>query len=220
VKEVKIFLDTANVDEIRDANDLGIIDGVTTNPTLIAKEGRNFREVVEEICSIVDGPISAEAVSMECDGIVREARELSKIHKNIAVKVPLMSEGLKAIKRLSEEGIKTNATLVFSSNQALLAAKAGATYVSPFIGRLDDIGHQGLGIIDEIVTIYDNYGYDTEIIVASVRHPLHVLEAALSGADIATVPYKVLMQMIKHPLTDIGIKRFLKDWEKVPKGGV
>ncbi len=213
---MKIFLDTANVEEIREANALGVVDGVTTNPSLIAKEGRDFRQVVEEICSIVDGPISAEAVSLDAEGMVAEAESLSKIHKNIVVKIPMTAEGLKATKACSEKGIKTNVTLVFSSTQALLAAKAGATFVSPFVGRLDDISLEGMELIGEIVTIYENYGFETEIIVASVRNPLHVIDSAMIGAHIATVPYKVLKQLIKHPLTDIGIEKFLADWEKVP----
>lgn len=212
---MKIFLDTANVEEIREANALGVVDGVTTNPSLIAKEGRDFRQVVEEICSIVDGPISAEAVSLDAEGMVAEAESLSKIHKNIVVKIPMTAEGLKATKVCSQKGIKTNVTLVFSSSQALLAAKAGATFVSPFVGRLDDISLEGMELVGEIVTIYENYGFDTEIIVASVRNPLHVIDAAMIGAHIATVPYKVLMQLIKHPLTDIGIENFLADWDKV-----
>jgi transaldolase len=216
---MKIFLDTANIEHIRDANALGIIDGVTTNPTLIAKEGRDFRSVVEEICQIVDGPISAEVVSMTADEMVPEAEELAKIHKNIVVKIPMTGEGLKAIKQLRHKGVKTNCTLVFSPNQALLAAKVGATYVSPFIGRLDDAGHVGMEIIRQILPIYRNYQFETEVIVASIRHPVHVVEAAMLGAHIATVPYDVLMKMLKHPLTDIGIKRFLDDWAKVPKPG-
>jgi len=214
---LKIFIDTANIDEIREMNDWGIVDGVTTNPTLIAKEGRDFIETIREIASIVDGPISAEAVSMDSEGILKEARPLARIHKNINVKVPLMAEGLKAVKVLSRERIKTNVTLCFSATQALLAAKAGATFVSPFVGRLDDISHVGMGLIQDIKTIYKNYGFQTQIIVASIRNPLHVLDAAKMGADIATIPYKVLKQLVRHPLTDIGIKRFLKDWEKVPK---
>ena len=214
---MKIFLDTANVEQIREAASWGIIDGVTTNPSLIAKEGRDFKEVVREICEIVDGPISAEVISLDADGMVEEARELAKIHKNIVIKIPMTVEGLKAVKRLSAEGIKTNVTLVFSANQALLAMKAGATYVSPFVGRLDDIGHVGMDLVAQIMDIIDNYGFETEVIVASVRHPTHVLEAALLGAHIATVPYAVLEKMAKHPKTDEGIERFLKDWEKVPK---
>lgn len=214
---MKIFLDTANVEQIKEANDWGIIDGVTTNPSLIAREGRDFREVVEEICSIVDGPISAEAVSLDAKGMVKEGRELVKIHDNINIKIPMTSEGLKAVKELSARDIRTNVTLVFSPNQALLAAKAGATYVSPFIGRLDDAGHEGMQIVHDIVQIYLNYAFDTEVIVASVRHPVHVVEAAKTGAHICTVPWKVLQLMVKHPLTDIGIDKFLADWEKVPK---
>ncbi|MFA6609685.1 MAG: fructose-6-phosphate aldolase, partial [Candidatus Omnitrophota bacterium] len=198
---MKLFIDTANIDEIREANSLGVIDGVTTNPTLIAREGRDFIEVVKEICSIVDGPISAEAISLKADEIVNEARPLAKIHKNIVIKIPLIPEGLKAAKRLSKEGIKTNLTLCFSPVQALLAAKAGASYVSPFIGRLDDIGQTGMELIRDIKTIFSNYSFKTEIIVASVRNPVHVLEAAKIGADIATVPYSVLMSLVKHPLT-------------------
>ena len=214
---MKLFIDTANINEIRDAALLGIIDGVTTNPTLIAREGRDFIDVVKEICGIVNGPVSAEVISTKSDEMVREARPLSKIHKNIVIKIPITGEGLKATKILSEEGIKTNLTLCFSPGQALLAAKSGATYVSPFVGRLDDISQDGMGLIREIKTIYSNYNIKTEIIVASVRHPLHVLEAAKIGADIATVPYNVLMTLVKHPLTDIGIERFLKDWQNVPK---
>jgi len=214
---MKIFLDTANVEHIKEANSWGIIDGVTTNPSLIAKEGRDFKEVVEEICSIVDGPISAEAVSMDAKGMVKEGRELAKIHENINIKIPMTAEGLKATKELTAKDIKTNVTLVFSPNQALLAAKAGATFVSPFIGRLDDAGHEGMQIVHDIVQIYLNYAYDTEIIVASVRHPVHVVEAAKTGARIATVPWNVLQLMVKHPLTDVGIDKFLADWEKFPK---
>ncbi len=214
---MKFFIDTANVDEIREANELGVICGVTTNPSLIAKEGRDFIEVVKEITTIVDGPISAEVVSEDHDGMVKEALELAKIHKNIVIKIPMTAEGLKAVKILTEKGIKTNVTLVFSATQALLAARAGATYVSPFVGRLDDISTDGLQLVSDIVQIFDIYGIETEVIAASIRHPMHVLEAAKVGAHIATVPYKVIMQMIKHPLTDIGIERFLKDWETVPK---
>jgi len=214
---MKIFIDTANVDEIRQANALGVLDGVTTNPTLVSRENRPFEELIKEICSIVDGPINAEVVSLESEGMVKEARELSKIHKNIVVKIPLIKEGLKAVKILSGEGTHTNVTLCFSPSQALLAAKAGASYVSPFVGRLDDISHIGMDLVRQIRAIYDNYGYKTEIIVASIRNPLHVVEAALAGADIATIPLKVIENIIKHPLTDIGVERFLKDWEKVPK---
>lgn len=216
-KKMKIFLDTANVDHIREANALGIVDGVTTNPSLIAKEGRDFGEVVHEICSIVDGPISAEAVSLEADGMMAEAESLIKIHRNIVVKVPMTGEGLKAVRRCAEKGIRTNVTLVFSASQALLAAKAGASYVSPFVGRLDDISHVGMDLVEQAVTMLENYAYETEVIVASIRNPLHFVEAAMMGAHIATVPYNVLMQLVKHPLTDIGIKKFLADWEKVPR---
>ena len=214
---MKLFIDTANINEIREATALGIIDGVTTNPSLIAKEGRLFTTVVKEICAIVDGPISAEVVSLKSDEMVKEARVLAKIHKNIVVKIPLTAEGLKAAKALSSEGIKTNLTLCFSPTQALLAAKAGATYVSPFIGRLDDISQTGMELIRDIKTIFANYNFKTQIIVASVRNPVHVLDAARIGADIATVPYGVLMMLVKHPLTDIGLERFLKDWQNVPK---
>lgn len=214
---MKIFLDTANTEEIKEANSWGIIDGVTTNPSLVAREGKRFEDVLKQICAIVDGPISAEAVSPDAEGIVKEARELSKIHRNIVVKIPMTSEGLKAVKILAEEGIKTNCTLVFSSNQALLAAKAGATYVSPFVGRLDDAGHIGMDIVREMVQIFKNYNFKTQVIVASVRNPLHVIDAALAGADIATVPMDVLRKMVKHPLTDAGIAKFLDDWKKVPR---
>jgi transaldolase len=214
---MKFFIDTADVTEIRAAHDLGLVDGVTTNPSLIAKSGRKFEEVITEIVGIVDGPISAEVVSLDAPGMIREAEVLAKIHKNIVVKLPMTPEGLKACATLTREGIKTNVTLVFTAMQALLAAKAGATYVSPFVGRLDDISQDGMGIIDDIKTIFDNYGYMAEIIVASVRNPIHVLNAALIGADIATIPYSVMLQLAKHPLTDAGIERFLKDWESVPK---
>ena len=210
---MKIFIDTANVEEIRKASKLGVLAGVTTNPSLIAKEGRDIKEVIEEICSIVDGPISAEVMALECDEMVREGRELAKIHKNIVIKLPMTLEGLKATKILSQKGIKTNVTLIFSATQALLAARAGATYVSPFVGRLDDIGQDGLSLIEEIVDIFNVNAIETEIIVASVRNPIHVAQAARMGADIATVPYKVITQMTKHPLTDKGIENFLKDWE-------
>lgn len=213
---MKLFIDTANINEIREANALGIIDGVTTNPSLIAKEGRDFIEVVKEICAIVDGPISAEVIGLKCDEMVKEALPLSRIHKNIVIKIPLISEGLKAAKILSGEGVRTNLTLCFSPTQALLAAKAGATYVSPFIGRLDDISLPGMDLIRDIKTIFVNYSFRTQIIVASVRNPLHVLDAAKIGADIATVPYSTIMALIKHPLTDIGISRFLEDHKKIP----
>lgn len=214
---MKLFIDTANVDQIRQANELGVICGVTTNPSLIAKEGRDFVEVVKEITQIVDGPISAEVISLEHDGMVKEARELAKIHKNIIIKIPMTLEGLKAVKILTSEGIKTNVTLIFSAAQALLAARAGATYVSPFLGRLDDIGMTGMNLIEEIVDIFSIHDIPTEIIAASIRNPIHVIDAARAGAHIATIPYNVIVQMSKHPLTDAGIERFLKDWEGVPK---
>ncbi|MEK6756499.1 MAG: fructose-6-phosphate aldolase [Bacteroidota bacterium] len=211
---MKFFIDTANIAEIKEAASLGVLDGVTTNPSLVAKEGKEFRKLLEEICAIVDGPISAEVLATEYDGIMKEARELSKIHRNIVVKVPLIKEGLKAVKSLKAEGIRTNVTLCFSPNQALLAAKAGAYFISPFIGRLDDVSHAGMDLIRQIVTIYRNYKFDTQVLVASVRHPLHVVEAALIGADICTMPFKVIESLIKHPLTDIGMERFLADWKK------
>lgn len=212
---MKLFIDTANVDEIKEIAKWGVVDGVTTNPSLIAKEKRDFKEVVTEITGIVDGPISAEVVSLKHEEMVEEAKELAKIHKNIIIKVPMTEEGLIAVKELHAMGIKTNVTLVFTSTQALLAAKAGASYVSPFLGRLDDISTDGLNLIEEIMDIFDNYDYDTEVIAASVRHPMHVVECARLGCDIATVPYKVFKQMLHHPLTDSGIERFLKDWESV-----
>ena len=211
---MKFFIDTAEVNEIRAAHELGLVDGVTTNPSLIAKSGRDFKEVITEITGIVDGPISAEVISLEAEGMLKEGRELSKINDNIVIKVPMTTEGLKATKRFTQEGIKTNVTLIFSSLQALLAAKAGATYVSPFVGRLDDISHDGMDGVEQIRTIYDNYGYTSEIIVASVRSPMHVLNAGLIGADICTIPYSVMVQLAKHPLTDVGIQKFLADWEK------
>lgn len=212
---MKLFIDTANVEEIRLAGELGVISGVTTNPSLIAKEGRDFQEVVKEICSIIDGPISAEVISAEADGMVAEAEELAKIHPNVVIKIPMTAEGLKATKRLAAAGIRTNVTLVFSANQALLAATAGASYVSPFVGRLDDIGHEGIDLIREIIEIFDLYDFRTEVIAASIRHPLHVTAAAKCGAHIATVPFNIIMQMVKHPLTDLGIEKFLTDWGKV-----
>ena len=214
---MKFFIDTADVNEIREAESLGILDGVTTNPTLISRTGRPFKETIEEICTIVKGPVSAEVVSVDTDGIIKEGRELAKIADNIVVKVPLIKDGHKAVKALTSEGIKVNVTLCFSSNQALLAAKAGGTYISPFVGRLDDKGHTGMEVIDEIRTIYDNYGFETEIIVASIRNPLHVRDAAIMGADIATIPFAVFNNIVKHPLTDAGLESFLADWEKVPK---
>lgn len=212
---MKIFIDTANVEDIKKANDLGVICGVTTNPSLIAKEGRDFKEVVTEITSIVDGPISAEVISLDADQMVEEALELVKIHENIVIKIPMCAEGLKATKKLTALGIKTNVTLIFSAPQALLAARAGATYVSPFLGRLDDIGQDGTLLIQDIVEIFHNYGLETEIIAASVRHPMHVLAVAKAGSHIATIPYSTIAQMISHPLTTSGIERFLKDWESV-----
>ncbi|MDL2310743.1 fructose-6-phosphate aldolase [Peptostreptococcaceae bacterium OttesenSCG-928-C18] len=212
---MKFFIDTANVEEIKEVASWGIIDGVTTNPSLIAKEGRVFKDVIKEITSIVDGPISAEVVSLKSDDMVKEAIELVPINKNIVIKLPMTKEGLKACKQLSDKGVKTNVTLIFSASQALMAAKAGATYVSPFLGRLDDISSDGMILIEDIVEIFTNYDIRTEIICASVRHPIHLIECAKVGADIATVPYKVFEQMLKHPLTDIGIDKFLKDWESV-----
>ncbi|MEX0736479.1 MAG: fructose-6-phosphate aldolase [Bacteroidota bacterium] len=211
---MKFFIDTANIGEIKEAARMGVLDGVTTNPSLVAKEGKDFRKLLEEICAIVDGPISAEVVSTNFDGIMKEGRDLSKVHKNIVVKVPLIKEGLMAVKALKAEGIRTNVTLCFSPNQALLAAKAGASFISPFIGRLDDISHNGMELIRQIVTIYQNYAFETEVLVASVRHPLHVVEAAMIGAHICTMPFKVIDQLIKHPLTDIGLEKFLADWHK------
>ncbi len=212
---MQFFIDTANIGEIKEANDLGLLDGVTTNPTLVSKEGREFKELIQEICSIVDGPVNAEVVSTDAEGMINEARELVKLADNIVVKIPLIGEGLKAVKTVAGEGIKTNVTLCFSPTQALMAAKAGAAYISPFVGRLDDLSHRGMDLVEEIITIYDNYGYETEIIVASIRNPVHVLDAALMGADIATMPFKVINQLIRHPLTDIGLENFLADWKKM-----
>lgn len=211
---MKFFIDTANIAEIKEAHAMGMVDGVTTNPSLIAKEGRDFKEIIAEICAVVDGPISAEVISLDADGMVAEATELSKIHKNIVVKIPMTTDGLKAVRRLAACGIKTNVTLIFSPLQALMAAKAGATYVSPFVGRLDDLSQEGMLLVEQIVEIYDNYGYETEVIVASVRNPLHVLESALIGADIATIPFNVLSRLAAHPMTDKGIKAFMDDWKK------
>ena len=210
---MKLFIDTANIDEIKEINQWGVICGVTTNPSLIAKEGRDFKEVVKQITDIVDGPISAEVISLDTEGMLKEARELAKIHPNIIIKIPMTKEGLKAVKVLTKEKIKTNVTLIFSANQALLAARAGATYVSPFVGRLDDISNEGINIIEDIVQIFDIHKIDTEIIAASIRHPIHVLDAAKAGAHISTIPYKVFTQMLNHPLTNIGIDKFLKDCE-------
>lgn len=213
---MKFFLDTANIDEIRDAAAYGLIDGVTTNPSLVSKEKRPFKEILLEIADIVDGPISAEVVSTDADGILREAYDLAKLHRNIVIKVPMIKEGMKALKQLSKDGIRTNVTLIFGCNQALIAAKLGATYVSPFVGRFDDVSEVGMNLVADIVRIFANYKFPTEVLVASCRNPLHIREAALLGAHVATMPYKVLEQLLKHPLTDIGLERFLKDWEKVP----
>ncbi len=211
---MKIFLDTANLEEIKEAASWGILDGVTTNPSLIAKEKRDFKELIQEICAIVDGDVSAEVISTDFDGMVKEARELARLADNIVVKIPLIKDGLKAVKFLKSEGIRTNVTLCFSPTQAILAAKAGAYYISPFIGRLDDISSDGMNLVRQIVQIYKNYNFETKVLVASVRHPMHVVEAGLIGADVVTMPFKVLEQMIKHPLTDIGLERFLEDWKK------
>jgi len=212
---MKFFIDTANIDEIKEAAALGVLDGVTTNPSLVSKEGKDFRKLLDEILKIVDGPVSAEVISTDYEGILKEGRDLAKIHKNIVVKIPLIKEGLKAVKTLTGEGIKVNVTLCFSPNQAILAAKAGATYVSPFVGRLDDISTSGMDLISQIVQIYRNYNYKTEVLVASVRHPLHVVEAALIGADVCTIPFDVIKKMFNHPLTDIGLEKFLSDWKKL-----
>lgn len=214
---MKIFLDTANLDQISEAASWGILDGVTTNPTLVSRENMKFEALIKKICEIVPGPVSVECVSSRADDLIKEAQNLAKLAENVMVKIPIGVEGLKAIKVLSQKGIQVNTTLIFSPNQAILAAKAGARYVSPFIGRLDDISHEGMGLVDQILAIYDNYGFETEVIVASIRHPLHVVEAALIGADVATIPFAVLEKMVKHPLTDVGIERFLKDWSKVKK---
>lgn len=214
---MKIFLDTANLDQIKEAASWGILDGITTNPTLMSKENLKFEDLVRKICKIVSGPVSVECVSTRAEDIIEEAKKHAKLAENVVVKIPICLEGLKATKVLSQEGIQVNTTLIFSPNQAFLAAKAGARYVSPFIGRLDDISHEGMDLVDQILVIFDNYGYETEVIVASIRHPLHVVEAALMGADIATIPFVVLEKMIKHPLTDVGMDRFLKDWSKVKK---
>jgi transaldolase len=214
---MKFFLDTANLDEIRAGAALGIVDGVTTNPSLVATEGMNFRTLVGKICEIISGPVSAEVVATDCDGMLKEARELSKIAPNVIVKLPTIAEGVKALKICAAEGIKTNLTLIFQPLQALIVAKVGATFCSPFLGRLDDIGHDGMGLIEEIRLIYDNYGFKTELLAASLRHPLHVVQAAKAGADIGTMPYKVFQQMLNHPLTDIGLERFLADWKKLSR---
>ncbi len=214
---MELFIDTADVNEIREAAEMGVIDGVTTNPSLIAKSGRKFTDVLKEIVKITDGPVSAEVISVDSVGMIKEAGELVKIGENIVIKIPMIEEGLKAVKALTEREIKTNVTLVFSPLQALLAAKAGATYVSPFVGRLDDIAHDGLEIVDDIVTIYDNYGYMTKVLVASIRNPIHLLQSARMGADVATVPMKVIKQLTKHPLTERGLEKFLEDWKNVPQ---
>jgi transaldolase len=210
---MKFFIDTANIDEIKEAAAMGLLDGVTTNPSLVAKEGKDFRKLLNEILEVVDGPISAEVVSTNYEGILKEARELAAIHKNIVVKIPLIQQGIKAVKTLSVEGIKTNVTLCFSASQAILAAKAGATYVSPFVGRLDDISHSGMQLIEQIVTIYNNYGFETQVLVASIRHPLHLVEAAEIGAHVATIPFNVIKRLFHHPLTDSGLEKFLSDWK-------
>jgi len=214
---MKIFIDTADVGQIREAASMGVLDGVTTNPSLVAKTGRRFEELLLEICEIIDGPISAETVSRDADGMMKEARHLSSLHPNIVVKIPATAEGLKAVKRCGKEGIRTNVTLCFSAPQALFVAKAGATYVSPFVGRLDDIGADGMALIEEIVEIYRNYAYETQVLVASIRNPGHVIRAGRIGADVATLPFAVIQQLLKHPLTDSGIEAFLRDWEKVPR---
>jgi len=212
---MKFFIDTANINEIKEAASYGLLDGVTTNPSLVAKEGKNFRQLLDEILKIVDGPISAEVVSTDYNGIMKEAHELAAIHKNIVVKVPLIKEGIKAVKSLSDEGINTNVTLCFSPSQALLAAKAGATYISPFVGRLDDISHDGMVLVQQIVQIYENYDFKTQVLVASIRHPLHLVDAALMGAHVATMPFDVIEKLFKHPLTDLGLEKFLSDWKKL-----
>ena len=212
---MKFFIDTANINEIKEAASYGLLDGVTTNPSLVAKEGKNFRQLLDEILKIVDGPISAEVVSTDYNGIMKEAHELAGIHKNIVVKVPLIKEGIKAVKSLSYEGINTNVTLCFSPSQALLAAKAGATYISPFVGRLDDISHDGMALIQQIVQIYENYDFKTQVLVASIRHPLHLVDAALMGAHVATMPFDVIEKLFRHPLTDLGLEKFLSDWKKL-----
>lgn len=214
---MKFFIDTANIDEIKEAHSMGMVDGVTTNPSLIAKEGRDFETIIKEICQIIDGPISAEVISIDTAGMVKEARELATIHENIVIKVPMTIDGIKATRTLASEGIKTNVTLVFSPLQALMAAKAGATFVSPFVGRLDDLSQDGMALVEQIVEIYSNYAFDTEVIVASIRNPLHVLDSAMIGADIATIPFSVLSKLAAHPMTDKGLEAFLKDWEKTKK---
>lgn len=215
---MQLFLDTANIKEIREAKAIGILDGITTNPSLVAKEGRDFREVIREICDVVDGPVSAEVTATTAEAMLREGRQLAKLHRHVVVKIPMIPEGLKAVRQLTGEGIKVNVTLIFSPVQALLAAKAGATYVSPFIGRLDDIGHEGMDVVRQILEIFRRYAFATKVLVASIRHPQHVVDAARLGADVATMPYAIFMQLFQHPLTESGLKRFLADWEKLPKG--
>lgn len=214
---MKFFVDTANVASIRKACSWGVVDGVTTNPTLVSKEGREFKETILEICSIIDGPVSAEVISLDAENMIREAREIVEWHENIVIKIPMTKDGMIAVRKLSSEGIRTNVTLVFSLNQALLAAKAGATYISVFAGRLDDVGQEGLEVVHDTVQMLDTYAYPSEVIVASVRHPIHVVQAARVGAQVCTIPFAVLDQMFRHPLTDVGIEKFLKDWESVPK---
>lgn len=214
---MEIFIDTADIEEIRDAAAMGVIDGVTTNPSLVAKTGRPFKDVLVDICEVVDGPISAEVIATDYEGIVTEARALAAMHENIVVKVPLIAEGLKAVQTLTDEGIKTNVTLCFSPTQGLLAAKAGATYISPFVGRVDDISGSGMELVEQLVTVYRNYGLGTKVLVASIRHPVHAVQASLIGADVSTIPHKVIHQLLKHPLTDIGLERFLADAKKIPK---
>jgi transaldolase len=214
---MKFFIDTGDVKEVKEAHAMGLVDGVTTNPSLIAKSGRKYKEVVVELCEIVNGPISAEVLSTDYDGMMAEAHEWHKLHKNIVVKLPLIADGLRAVRSCAEEGIRTNVTLCFSANQALLAAKAGASFISPFIGRLDDISEKGMELIEKIVTIYQNYQYDTEVLVASVRNPTHVVDAALLGADICTIPFSVMQQLVKHPLTDLGLQKFIEDGKKIPR---
>ena len=214
---MKFFIDTADVNEIKDAAAMGVVDGVTTNPSLVAKTGKPMTQVITEICELIDGPVSAEVIATDVEGIVREGKALAAIHPNVVVKVPLIADGIRAVRQLSEEGIRTNVTLCFSAPQGLLAAKAGATYISPFLGRIDDIGGDGLQLIEQLVTIYNNYGYETEVLAASIRHPLHLVRCAEIGADVATIPYSVILQLLKHPLTDSGLARFLEDAKKIPK---
>lgn len=214
---MKFFIDTADINEIKDAAAMGVVDGVTTNPSLVAKTGKPMNQVITEICELIDGPVSAEVIATDVEGIVREGKALAAIHPNVVVKVPLIADGIRAVRQLSEEGIRTNVTLCFSAPQGLLAAKAGATYISPFLGRIDDIGGDGLQLIEQLVTIYNNYGYETEVLAASIRHPLHLVRCAEIGADVATIPYGVILQLLKHPLTDIGLARFLEDAKKIPK---